>query len=149
MSKRSSCSVHQGTKVSLAEECNPDTFTPRRVRQEPTILSPSRVGLPSAPKRHNISSKSAILSPNRVGLPSTLKRHDISSKSATLSPGRANLLSALRKLGTPRRSQHSPADRCSSASIPGSRNIRLFPGGIPDTPVEPFPSTVQKFPQES
>ena len=29
LSKQSSCSVHQGTKVGSAEERNQDTFTPR------------------------------------------------------------------------------------------------------------------------
>ena len=43
-----------GTKVDSAEECNQDTFTPHRVRQDSAILSPSRVGLQSALKRHNI-----------------------------------------------------------------------------------------------
>ena len=32
LSKRSSCSVNQGTKVSSDEEHNPDTSTPPRVR---------------------------------------------------------------------------------------------------------------------
>ena len=87
LSKRSSCSVNQGTKVGSAEERNRVTSTPHRVRQDSTILSPSRVGFLSA-----------------------LERHNISSKSATLSPSRVNLLSALRKLGIPRKSQYSPAE---------------------------------------
>ena len=33
-SKRSSCSIHQGTKVSLTEECNQVTLTPHRVRPD-------------------------------------------------------------------------------------------------------------------
>ena len=81
------CSVHQGTKIGSAEEYDQDTSTPRRVRQDSTILSPSRVGLPSALKRHSIPSKSVILSPSRV-----------------------RLLSALRKLGIPRKSQYSPEE---------------------------------------
>ena len=87
LSKRFSCSVHQGTKVSSAEERDQVTSTPYRVRQESTILSPSKVGFLSA-----------------------LKRHSISSKSATLSPSRVSLLSTIRKLGIPRRPQYSPAE---------------------------------------
>ena len=114
-------------KEDSAEECNQDTTTPHRVRQGSAILSSSRVGLQSA-----------------------LRRHSIPSKSATLSPSRVSLLSALRKLGTPIKSQHSPAEyKDSSANIPGSLNIRLFPGGIQNIQWSHSPVQSEKFPQES
>ena len=113
VSKQSSCSVHQGTKVGSAEERNQVTSTPHRVRPRFNSTLPRKSWSPVSPEK-------AQYSP---------------SKSAVLSPSRVSLLSALRKLGIPRRSQHSPAEyRHSSASIPGSLNIRLFPGGIQDTP---------------
>ena len=127
LSKRASCSVHQGTKVGSAEERNQVTSTPHRVRPDFSNTLPRKSWSPISPKKAQYSpSKSAILSPSRV-----------------------NLLSALRKFGIPGRSKHSPAEyRHSSASIPGSLDLRLIPGGIPDTPVESFSSTVRKFPQE-
>ena len=39
LSKGSSCSVHQGTKVSSAEEHNQDALIPQRVSQDSIILS--------------------------------------------------------------------------------------------------------------
>ena len=51
LSKRSSCSVHQGTKVSSTEECNQDTSTPRRVRQGSTVLFPEQSWSPVSPNK--------------------------------------------------------------------------------------------------
>ena len=108
-------------ELDSAEECNQDTFAPHRVRQESAILSPRRVGLPSALKRHSIPSKSVILSPKQSW--------------STISP---------EKVGYPQKIlifpsgvyRYSPA---SVKSIPDSlnipqRNIRMFPGRMQGTP---------------
>ena len=42
-SERSNCSVHQGTKVSSAEEHNQYISSPQRVSQQVHALSPSKV----------------------------------------------------------------------------------------------------------
>ena len=62
LSKRSSCSVHQGTKVSSAEECNQDTFTPRRVRPESAILSQAEL-VSHQPRKGTVSPASQRHSP--------------------------------------------------------------------------------------
>ena len=67
LSKRSSCFVHQGTKVRSAEERNQVTFTPHKVRPDFSNTLPRKSWSPLSPeKAHCSPSKSAIPSPSRV-----------------------------------------------------------------------------------
>ena len=102
LSKRSNCSVHQGTKVSLAEERNQDILNPQRVSQQVNILSPSKV---------YYQPQGNWVSPADLNIP------------------QCNMQTFL-------------------TSIPGSLDLRLFPGGIPDIQWNHSPSTVSKsFPR--
>ena len=103
LSKRSNCSVCQGTKVSSAEEYNQDALIPQRVSQQVNTLSPSRV---------------CPVSLKEVGYP----------------PADLNI---------PQRMIH-----IFLTSIPGSLELRLFPGGLPDIQWSHFPKKVDPYPQQ-
>ena len=62
LSKRSNCSVHQGTKIGSAERRNQDILTPHRVSKQVNVLSPSRVILSALRKLSIIQQISTFLS---------------------------------------------------------------------------------------
>ena len=80
-----------------------------------------------------------ILSPQRV-----------SQQVHALSPSRV-IQSALRKLGIPRRSQHSPAHHTDilKTSIPGSLDLKIVPRRYIKHSMESLPQYSSKLPQEN
>ena len=62
---QSGCFVRQGTKVDSTEECDQIISTPRRIRQDSAMLSPSGVDSPLILKRHNFPRQVLKLIPSR------------------------------------------------------------------------------------